>query len=297
MSAELPDRRPNLEHLKNVAKRLLRAYREGDPAAVARVEAALPRSRYRAMVLRLAQAQAVIAREQGFASWPRLKAYAEASPQGPKTLSVPDVRQLRSLPAREVAGVWVQLARGLEVEALVERLALGRRKGLAVREVLLEAGELAVFVDALLVGARHHNAKVRYECAHAMDMFGDQRCAGVLAELLHDPVPRVRRIAVHSISCDDCKLVPLRPLPPPPTRGKRRQDILEAIVELATNDPSIQVRRHAAGALAAFSDVRAARALETLVARETDVVLRRNALGALRRAHRAAPAGPHAGGV
>lgn len=294
MPVELPDR-PNLEHLKNVAKRLLRSFGADDPAAIARVEAALPRFRARGLPLRLAQAQAVIAREQGFTSWPRLKAYVEALRQASKALPVPDVRQLRSLPAREVAGVWVQLARGLEVEALVERLSLGRRKSLAVREVLLDAGALSLLVDALLLGARHHNPKVRYECAHAMDMFADQRSAGALAELLHDPVPRVRRIAVHSISCDDCKIVPLQPVPPP-ARGKRRQDIVGAIVELATDDPSIQVRRHAAVALAAFADVRAARALETLVARETDVVLHRNALAALRRVRRAAPDGPHGEG-
>jgi len=288
MSAELPDR-PNLEHLKNLAKRLLHSFGARDPAAIARVEAALPRLRDCVLPLKLAQAQAVIAREQGFASWPRLKAYVEASRLASNALSVPDIRRLRSLPVGEVAKVWVQLARTLEVEALVERLPLGRRKALAVREVLLETGALGVFVDALLLGTRHSNPKVRYECAHAMDMFADQRCSGALAALLHDPVPRVRRIAVHSISCDDCKIVPLQPVPPP-ARGTRSQDVVGAIVELATSDPSIQVRRHAAVALAGFADVRATWALEALVARETDAVLLRNALAALRRVR--GPASP-----
>src|SRR5579871_2339743 len=72
----------NLEQQKKQARELLRAVRAGDRAALARL---------RKQHLRWAQvddagarrdvalhdAQFVIAREQGFASWTRLKAYAE----------------------------------------------------------------------------------------------------------------------------------------------------------------------------------------------------------------------------
>ena len=58
MSRQLPAR-PNLEHLKKQAKDLLEHLRRGDPS------------------VQLADAQHALAREYGFASWPRLKAHCE----------------------------------------------------------------------------------------------------------------------------------------------------------------------------------------------------------------------------
>ena len=59
MSRNLPDR-PNLEYLKKEAKALLVAMQRTDAAA------------------QLADAQHALAREYGFASWPKLKAHVEA---------------------------------------------------------------------------------------------------------------------------------------------------------------------------------------------------------------------------
>jgi ankyrin repeat protein len=70
-SASLPPG-PSLEQLRKQAKELLRAQRTGDPSAVARVAAHDPGE-----PLRLTGAQHVVAREHGFPSWPRLKAYVE----------------------------------------------------------------------------------------------------------------------------------------------------------------------------------------------------------------------------
>jgi ankyrin repeat protein len=69
----MPDR-PSLEQLHRQAKELERAHRTGDPAALDRVAAhrADP-----AKPLKLAGAQHVIAREYGFPSWPRMRAYVE----------------------------------------------------------------------------------------------------------------------------------------------------------------------------------------------------------------------------
>ena len=58
----------NLEQLRKQAKDLVREARAGDTEATARL-GDLP--------LQLASAQLVIAREQGFTSWSKLKAYAE----------------------------------------------------------------------------------------------------------------------------------------------------------------------------------------------------------------------------
>ena len=59
--------RPDLDHLRHQAKDLLRAARSGDLAALERVGA--PPS--------LARAQLAIARDYGFAAWPRLKIEVE----------------------------------------------------------------------------------------------------------------------------------------------------------------------------------------------------------------------------
>jgi ankyrin repeat protein len=71
VSASLPAA-PSLEQLRKQAKDLLRAHRAGDSGAVARVAAHAPK-----LPLKLTGAQLVIAREHGFASWPRLRAYVE----------------------------------------------------------------------------------------------------------------------------------------------------------------------------------------------------------------------------
>jgi ankyrin repeat protein len=73
MSASLPAS-PSLEQLRKAAKDLMRAHRAGDDAARARVAAHHPRP---AEPLKLSGAQLVIAREHGFPSWPRLRAYVD----------------------------------------------------------------------------------------------------------------------------------------------------------------------------------------------------------------------------
>ena len=60
MSLELPSK-PNLEHLQKQAKQLLRKLQQGDPAAD----------------WKLADAQHTLARDYGFASWPKLKEHVE----------------------------------------------------------------------------------------------------------------------------------------------------------------------------------------------------------------------------
>ncbi len=290
--SELPER-PNLEQLRHRAKQLLRSYRKGQPSALSRVASALPRLRTGSMPFRLAQAQAVVAREHGFASWPRLKAHIEdLAIEQPKAAWPVAVSVLRGQPPAEIAAVLAGLAGRLELEELAPRLAIGRRKILDVREAMRQDGTHGVLVDALILGVRHPNPSLRYIFAHAMDIFADERCAAALLELLDDPVPRVRRIAVHSIACDECKIVPLQPLATQAGSDKG-PELVARVVHMATRDPSIQVRRHAAFALALFDDDRAVEALELLLARESDVTIRRNATAALRRLRRSqAPAAP-----
>src|SRR5579885_651941 len=80
----------NLEQQKKQARELLRAVRAGEPDALARLRARHLRwaAEEDATVQKdaaLHDAQFVIAREQGFASWTKLKAYAEAAPDSRHT--------------------------------------------------------------------------------------------------------------------------------------------------------------------------------------------------------------------
>ena len=72
--------RPNLEQLKKQAKDLLKSLRSGDAQAEHRFQAnpPLPRSRPAAASYALGDAQFVIAREHGFATWARLKHHIES---------------------------------------------------------------------------------------------------------------------------------------------------------------------------------------------------------------------------
>ena len=72
---ELPAR-PNLEHLKKQARKLLREFLQDDPAAVGRFRQAATASSA-GSAPKLADALHVIAREYGFDSWPKLKARVE----------------------------------------------------------------------------------------------------------------------------------------------------------------------------------------------------------------------------
>ncbi|MFD2082600.1 Ankyrin repeat-containing protein [Actinopolymorpha cephalotaxi] len=79
--------RPSLEQYRKQAKELLKACRAGDPAAIERVNRELPtagatgRTRDRSGPA-LTDAQFVIAREHGFASWPRFAAHLQGLVDG-----------------------------------------------------------------------------------------------------------------------------------------------------------------------------------------------------------------------
>ena len=84
MSDSLPER-PDLDQLRRRAKELRDAARRGDAAAVERFARHHPSARQDAVSL--AAAQLVIARELGFASWPRLKAAIDADAVSRRTVS------------------------------------------------------------------------------------------------------------------------------------------------------------------------------------------------------------------
>jgi HEAT repeat protein len=147
---------------------------------------------------------------------------------------------------------------------------------LELRKHLLKIGQHALLVDGLLAGLNHTEPRVRYNCALAMDHIADDRCAEPLRALLEDAVPRVRAAALHSLSCEACKVTPL------PVPG----DLIEILIAKANTDPSIRVRRAAVGSLiGTCNNPRVLEALQDLETRETDADIQRQLKRALKTQH------------
>jgi HEAT repeat protein len=168
---------PSLEQLKNQAKELLRAYRAGDPEAARRIQPPLalaPAS------VRLATVLHTLAREYGFASWPKLKQHVQALAES--TASLP---------------LWVE--------------QLGTRDWrvvLAADAALVRAGQAGR--EAAIAGLAHPHPRVRRGCASFLDHQATDACVPALWQVaLHDAVPAVRRTAVHALGCQRCKPSPL----------------------------------------------------------------------------------------
>src|SRR5690242_9688233 len=105
--------RPNLDQLKRQAKELLRAYRSGDLAARQLFERQLgPAARPPTQALAprrtvLADALTVIAREYGFASWPKLKQHVDTLAIKSAELSAAAERKARKEARKLTRQRWI----------------------------------------------------------------------------------------------------------------------------------------------------------------------------------------------
>lgn len=135
--------RPNLEQQKKLAKELLSAFRSGDAEARRRVRDALP-DKHR---IALADAQYVLAREYGFASWGELRRHVEAHAAPPRS---PLERMRRAIDASDAKAVRLLLERHAELRAAVNEplfpfdspalVHFASRDDTAVIDVLLDFG-------------------------------------------------------------------------------------------------------------------------------------------------------------
>ena len=172
-----------------------------------------------------------------------------------------------------------------EIEALlplVERL--GGRDWTdvgAAFKALIAAGEAGR--AAVRQGLENPRPRVRVACADFYDHLGRDEDVPVLCDLLGDPVPSVRRQAVHSLACQRCKPAPLQ------------ADLTETLIGLALHDPVPRVRREAVYGLGNRApDPRIVAALERVVAADANLKVVREARSALERlspAHRQAAVG------
>ena len=154
----------------------------------------------------------------------------------------------------------------------VERLASrDYRVAGAAYETLAQAGTTAM--RAVLDGLSHPSPRVRRGCADFLDHQGGDACLKALREVaLQDPVPRVRRAAVHSLGCQRCKAHPLS------------GDLVELLVQVAESDGSLRVRQEAVYALGLQPlDPRAVAVLRRILDEEAARDLRAGAHAALKR--------------
>jgi hypothetical protein len=275
-------RNPDEQQLKQQAKELLRAYRRGDSEALRRFAAQRAIAAADPEAVPLARALFTIAREYGFPSWPQLKAYlterrASKEQQRARTAARLARRAEREAATAERAAKLVTLTHAADAAGLAALIGrLPRRDIDAVRDHLAvhQPATYDRLISVLISGLQHRSAGVRYGCAAALDHFGDDQAIEPLRALAGDPVPRVRRMALHALSCEACKRTSLA----------ATADPIPTLVEHALRDPSINVRRHAAyGLTTRAADPRAAAALAELRASESDPAIRRS----LRRLDRA----------
>jgi hypothetical protein len=124
--------------------------------------------------------------------------------------------------------------RGNEVEAL-RGLA-----GCVTATYLREAQLTPAAFDAVVDGLADKNPRVRWWCVQVLDHVPDPRAVEAIANLLDDPVPRVRRNAAHALGCVACK---------PEWSGTLPPQVIEKLIGLAAQDPNMKVRSEAAYAL------------------------------------------------
>lgn len=159
---------------------------------------------------------------------------------------------------------------GMSSAELIEHLrATGSIEALAAWDTLMNRSKEAL--DALLNGLCHANGTVRAACALLRDHLGDDRCVEPLRRTLKtDPLESVRRCALHSLVCQECKECPLN------------ANIIAPIMEAALTDRSLAVRRRAVQYLVGQKcDARVADAARRMLEKEADSALLSRARRAL----------------
>lgn len=144
-----------------------------------------------------------------------------------------------------------------EARELVERLEDGSTRWPAWKR-LEEMGGAGL--PAVRAGLRHGHWQVRKWCAAFLDHHSDPESLPELLPLLHDPKSDVRLWAVHSLSCDRCKLDHNNPV-----------DYVPHLIERIERDDSVRVRRMATLMLAvAKPHARSVAIFNWILERETD---------------------------
>lgn len=236
MPFELPSR-PNLERLRRMAKDLLKLVRSADGPSLRRMRVYFANAT--AASVQLAQVQTTLAREHEFASWPALVAAVELRNARLKAKAERALTRWQA-GAAELAALWFTLAEAGDLDTLWQKMGVGKRRSDAARAIMLkDRARYDRLVETIIAGLAHPNGRARFEYAHILDSFGDARSVEPLKALMNDPVPRVRWMAMHALTCHDCgdESCPDDP------------ELIAEIARRAKTDPSPKVRQHATVAL------------------------------------------------
>lgn len=195
----------NLEQLRKQAKELLRAARAGDPGALGRL-GDLP--------IRLASAQLVIAREQGFSSWPALLHWYEANVDSFVVAATSGhcERARRLLDARSgiAADRWARLALGRGWDGDAHEVG-GPRQWAPLHYVCHSCFASVDLARELLESGADPNAYFANEHGPMSALFGaagvrhDPELTALLLEYGADPngEPQFGDALYHSVEADD----------------------------------------------------------------------------------------------
>lgn len=85
------------------------------------------------------------------------------------------------------------------VQAVLELIGAINARDLRTVTLSLEAR------TALTQGLTHPNAKIRWWCLQYMDHLADESFVPFMLPLTKDPVAKVRRQAIHALTCEVCK--------------------------------------------------------------------------------------------
>ena len=115
------------------------------------------------------------------------------------------------------------------------------------------------------VALLHPNPLIRRECLGVLDHAANDQSVDVFRRALRDPVPRVRLVALHGLSCDRCRVGQVR-----------IADVVGDLIRIVTEDPSAKVRHVAVQLLArlAPNDVRVASSLKSASLEDADELVR-----------------------
>jgi HEAT repeat protein len=140
----------------------------------------------------------------------------------------------------------------VDIDDLVAGLADKARRIDAIRMLVggvtateLRSVELTDDVFAGLVrGTQHDNPVVRWWSVQLLDHCPNERATAALVPLFDDPIPRVRRNAVHAVGCPACKPTATMACDPA---------VLDRLRLIARDDPSPKVRAEAVLSIARLS--------------------------------------------
>ncbi len=122
----------------------------------------------------------------------------------------------------------------------------------------------------------HPDPFARRRCLDFLDHYASDESAAVFASALTDPVEPVRHIALHSVTCERCRVGRLC-----------AADVVPQLVSVLANDPSVEMRHKAIPALLELADRddRARAAVEQAARHDHDELIRDVAGRALRGEH------------